>query len=147
MLLFIVSEICFFFGFFWAFLSSSISPNIGIGCTWPPVHIVCFSPWGVPLLNTVILLSSGITVTYAHKALLIGDRIKTITGLIFTVIYGIIFTILQIFEYITSLFTISDTVYGSTFFMLTGCHGFHVLFGTIFLFVCLIRQILYHFTR
>jgi len=147
MLLFIVSEIMFFFAFFWAFFHSSLAPTVEIGSIWPPAGIHPFNPWEVPLLNTIILLSSGATVTWAHHAITSGLRHEAIYGLILTVFLAIIFTILQAYEYLEASFTISDGIYGSTFYMATGFHGFHVIIGTLFLTVCLIRLIRYHFTK
>ena len=105
-----------------------------------------FNPIEIPLLNTLILLCSGATVTYAHHAITAGNKVEAVLGLILTVVLAILFTALQGFEYVSANFTISDGIYGSTFFMATGFHGFHVLIGTIFLFVCLIRLSLDHFT-
>ena len=146
MLLFIVSEIMFFFAFFWAFFSASLAPTIEIGSVWPPEAIHPFNPWDVPLLNTIILLTSGATVTWAHHAITTGVRYEAIFGLILTIDLAVIFTGLQLYEYKEAAFNISDSVYGSTFFMATGFHGFHVIIGTIFLTVCLFRLINYHFT-
>lgn len=147
MCLFIVSELMFFFSFFWSFFHCSLSPAIAIGYVWPPLSIVSLDPWGLPLLNTIILLSSGITVTCCHKAILAGERSATANGLLITILYGILFTFIQAYEYNIAPFSINDSVFGSLFFMLTGFHGFHVLIGTIFLAVCLYRQINYHFIR
>ena len=147
MILFIVSEIMFFFAFFWAYFASSVAPAIEIGSIWPPAGINVLDPFEVPFLNTIILLLSGATVTWAHHAIVSGNRKETILGLIFTVILAVTFTGLQLFEYIDATFKISDGIYGSTFYMATGFHGFHVIIGTIFLSVCLYRQIKYHFTR
>nr|QXN53077.1 cytochrome c oxidase subunit III [Hemerobius simulans] len=146
MILFIVSEVFFFVSFFWAFFHSSLSPSVEIGMMWPPAGITAFNPLEIPLLNTIILLSSGITITWAHHALMSNNYTQTTQGLFFTVILGIYFSILQGFEYIESPFTIADSVYGSTFFMATGFHGLHVLIGTTFLLVCLIRHINFHFS-
>ena len=140
MCLFIVSEIMFFFSFFWSFFHCSLSPSIGIGCIWPPVGILTLDPWGLPLWNTIILLSSGVTITYAHKALICGDRYYTTI-----VCYGLIFTLIQAYEYNIAPFSMNDGVFGSLFFILTGFHGLHVLVGSIFLMVCLYRQVSYHF--
>lgn len=146
-LLFILSEVMFFVSFFWAYFHSSLAPAIEIGGVWPPNGIAVFSPWGVPLLNTYILLYSGVTVTAAHYALVGGDFNSACVGLALTVLYGVIFSFLQYFEYRTATFTIADGVYGSTFYLATGFHGFHVLIGTIFLGVCLVRLISGHFTK
>jgi cytochrome c oxidase subunit 3 len=147
MILFIVSEVMFFFAFFWAFFHSSLAPTIEIGSVWPPLGIEVLNPWDIPLLNTLILLLSGVTVTWAHHSIVAGERKQAIISLTLTVSLGIIFTIFQALEYIEANFTISDSVYGSTFYMATGFHGFHVLIGTIFLSVCLLRLFYKHFTR
>ena len=146
MLLFIVSEVMFFFSFFWAFFHFSTAPSVAIGCTWPPVGIQTLNPWLVPFVNTVILLTSGVTITWAHKALYARLRMETIIALVLTVTLGAIFTGFQGLEYKTSNFNINDSVYGSIFYMATGFHGFHVLVGTIFIVVGLIRHYYYHFT-
>jgi len=146
-LLFIVSEIMFFFAFFWAFFDSSIKPSLMLGGVWPPEGLETLSPWGVPLLNTVILLSSGATVTWAHHAIVAGAKSSAQTGLLLTIVLAIVFTALQVFEYFNAPFSISDGIYGSTFFLATGFHGFHVFIGTCFLTVCLVRLGLNHFTR
>jgi len=147
MILFIVSEVMFFAAFFWAFFHSSLAPAVQIGAVWPPKGIETFSAFGIPFLNTVILLSSGATVTWSHHAILAGNRSEAINGLIATVVLAIIFTGFQGYEYLHASFTISDSVYGSSFYMATGFHGFHVIVGTIFLSVCLIRLINHHFTK
>ncbi len=147
MVLFIVSEIMLFFAFFWAFFHSSLNPVPEIGCVWPPVGIVTMNPWGIPLLNTAILLTSGASLTWAHSALLSKDRLETITGILVTIILSVIFTGFQVYEYLNAPFNITDGVYGSTFYMLTGLHGFHVIVGTIFLAVALYRVIAHHFIR
>jgi cytochrome c oxidase subunit 3 len=147
MILFIISEIMFFFSFFWAFFHSSLVPAIQIGCVWPPKGIKTFNTWGVPFLNTIILLSSGATITVVHYAILSKLRNSANNYLIITIFYGVIFTFFQAYEYISAPFDISDGIFGSTFYLLTGFHGFHVLIGTIFLIVCLYRQLMYHFTR
>jgi cytochrome c oxidase subunit 3 len=147
MILFIVSEIMFFFAFFWAFFHSSFSPIPEIGGVWPPKGITILSPWEIPLLNTILLLSSGATVTWAHHAIVAGDRKQAILGLISTIIFAVIFTLFQVFEYLNAPFSISDSIYGSTFYLTTGFHGFHVFIGTCFLTVCLIRLYNHHFTR
>lgn len=146
MILFIVSEIMFFFAFFWAFFAASLTPTIEVGNIWPPKGINTFNPLEVPLVNTLILLCSGATVTYAHHAITAGLKVEAVWGLVLTVILAIIFTFFQGYEYCTADFNISDGIYGSTFYMATGFHGFHVFIGTCFLTVCLIRLALNHFT-
>nr|YP_007026347.1 cytochrome c oxidase subunit III [Rutilia goerlingiana]AFV08628.1 cytochrome c oxidase subunit III [Rutilia goerlingiana] len=147
MILFILSEILFFVSFFWGFFHSSLSSSIEIGSMWPPLSITPFNPYQIPLLNTVILLTSGISVTWAHHSLMENNFTQTTQGLFFTILLGIYFTILQAYEYIEAPFTIADSVYGSTFFMATGFHGIHVLIGTTFLLMCLIRHLNNHFSK
>jgi len=146
MILFIVSEVMFFFAFFWAFFAASLTPTIEIGNIWPPKGIPTFNAFEVPLVNTLILLCSGATVTYAHHAITAGKKLDAVWGLILTIILALIFTGFQAYEYVTADFRISDGIYGSTFFMATGFHGFHVFIGTCFLTVCLVRLLLNHFT-
>nr|YP_010946341.1 cytochrome c oxidase subunit III [Anaplectoidea varia]WGO57059.1 cytochrome c oxidase subunit III [Anaplectoidea varia] len=146
MILFIVSEIFFFISFFWAFFHSSLSPTIEIGSIWPPIGIMPFNPIQIPLLNTTILLSSGVTVTWAHHSLLENNFNQALQALFFTILLGIYFTILQAYEYIEAPFTIADSIYGSTFFMATGFHGIHVIIGTTFLLTCFLRHYHLHFS-
>jgi heme/copper-type cytochrome/quinol oxidase subunit 3 len=147
MILFIASEVMFFFAFFWAFFWASVAPNIELGGIWPPPGIEVLNAWEVPLLNTVILLTSGVSCTWAHHALAHKDRrLEVLEALTITVVLGVIFTACQAIEYMESTFKLSDGVYGSSFFMATGFHGFHVLVGTTFLFVCLLRAKKDHFT-
>nr|YP_009437864.1 cytochrome c oxidase subunit III [Gastrolina thoracica]ATG33624.1 cytochrome c oxidase subunit III [Gastrolina thoracica] len=146
MILFITSEIFFFISFFWGFFHSSLTPTIEIGMIWPPKGINSFNPIEIPLLNTLILLTSGLTVTWAHHSLMENNYTQGFQGLIMTVTLGIYFTILQAYEYMESPFTIADSIYGSSFFMATGFHGLHVIIGTIFLLTCTIRQYLNHFS-
>lgn len=146
-ILFIISEVFFFLSFFWAFFHRSLSPNIEIGAIWPPLRIIPFNPFQIPLLNTIILITSGVTVTWAHHALIENNHSQTSQRLLITVCLGIYFTILQAYEYIEAPFTIADRIYGSTFFIATGFHGLHVIIGTIFLLICLIRHINNHFSN
>jgi len=146
MVLFIVSEIMFFFGFFWAFFDSSLAPCIEIGAVWPPKGIDVFNPWELPFLNTLILLLSGVSVTWAHHAILVGNRRQSIISLFITIFLAKLFTICQVYEYIHASFTLSDGIYGSTFYLTTGFHGFHVFVGTYMLLVATIRLIKYHYT-
>jgi len=146
-ILFIISEIMFFFAFFWAFFHSSFNPSIAIGGVWPPAGLVVLEYWLVPFLNTVLLLTSGYTVTWAHHSIIWGEKTQALISLSLTIICAIIFTALQGFEYVTAPFSISDGIYGSVFYMATGFHGFHVFIGTCFLTVCLVRLNADHFTR
>lgn len=155
MLLFITSEVMFFVAFFWAYFDPALFPDAAnqvsraevLGGVWPPEGILTFNPFAVPFLNTLILLLSGCTVTWAHHSLLTGDRRNMIRGLLLTVILGVCFTGFQVYEYATAAFTFDRDVYSSVFFMATGFHGFHVIIGTTFLFVCLLRAKAGHFTR
>nr|ALO76325.1 cytochrome c oxidase subunit 3 [Brachynopus latus] len=148
MILFITSEVFFFSQiFFWGFFHSSLSPSIELGMNWPPKSILVFNPTQIPLLNTVILLSSGFTVTWAHHSLMENNYNQTNQSLILTVVLGIYFSILQGYEYIEAPFSMADSVYGASFFMATGFHGIHVLIGTTFLLICLIRQFNNHFSN
>ena len=144
--LFIVSEALFFLAIFWTFFHSSLAPNIELGAQWPPMGIHSINPFELPLLNTIILLSSGVTVTYAHHSVIQGNRKGALYGLIFTLILAVLFTVLQGIEYTVSSFTISDGIYGSCFYFGTGFHGLHVIIGTIFLAVGFWRILAYHFT-
>nr|AGC22288.1 cytochrome c oxidase subunit III [Trachytettix bufo] len=146
MIMFITSEVLFFMSFFWAFFNSSLAVNVELGMMWPPMGIETFNPMSIPLLNTIILLSSGITVTWAHHALMEKNWTQATHSLIITVLLGLYFTALQAFEYNESPFSIADSVYGTTFFMATGFHGIHVIIGTTFLIVCLMRQLKSHFS-
>ena len=147
MVLFIVSEIMFFFAFFWAFFHSSIAPTYNIGGVWPPKAISTINTFTIPLTNTFLLLTSGATVTWAHHALLARAKKHTLVALIFTILLATLFTCLQGLEYVNAPFNISDGVYGSCFYMATGFHGFHVFVGTVALVVSFIRIILNHFTN
>nr|YP_001648666.1 cytochrome c oxidase subunit III [Igernella notabilis]ABW83946.1 cytochrome c oxidase subunit 3 [Igernella notabilis] len=147
MILFIVSEVCLFFSFFWAFFHSSLNATVEIGAVWPPQGTYPLNFFSIPLLNTAILLSSGVTVTVAHFALISGNRQLTVVGLLVTVVLGLIFTVFQGVEYFAAPFAISDSIYGATFFLTTGAHGAHVLIGSIFLLVCLFRAINYQFIK
>ena len=144
--LFIVSEILFFLAIFWAFFHSALSPTVELGAQWPPMGIEAINPFELPLLNTVILLSSGVTVTYAHHSLIQGNRSGALYGLVATVILAIVFTLLQGIEYTVSSFTISDGAFGSCFYFGTGFHGLHVMIGTAFIAVGLWRVLAYHST-
>jgi cytochrome c oxidase subunit 3 len=147
MILFIASEVMFFVAWFWAFFDGALFPSAINGAVqWPPKGIEVLNPFSFPLLNTFILLCSGTTVTWAHHALLHGDRDGLKKGLICTILLGILFTSIQGWEYYHAPFAFKGSIYGATFFMATGFHGFHVIIGTIFLTVCLIRAFAGDFT-
>nr|YP_010881095.1 cytochrome c oxidase subunit 3 [Moerckia flotoviana]QDE10613.1 cytochrome c oxidase subunit 3 [Pallavicinia lyellii]WIA66597.1 cytochrome c oxidase subunit 3 [Moerckia flotoviana] len=146
MIPFIVSEVMFPLASFRAFSHPPLAPTVEIGAIWPPKGISVLDPWGIPFLNTLILLSSGAAVTWAHHAILAGLKQQAVYALIATVSLALVFTGFQGIEYVEAPFTISDGTYGSTSFPATGFHGFHVIIGTIFLIICGIRQYLGHFT-
>lgn len=164
MILFIASEIMFFVGWFWAWFDFSLFPaSIVVGsdgsvenligqagaaaaAQWPTKGIEVIDPFAFPLLNTLILLCSGTTVTWAHHSLIHGDRQGLIRGLWLTIILGLTFSSIQAYEYAEAPFAFKGLNYGAAFFMATGFHGFHVLIGTIFLIVCLVRAYKGHFT-
>lgn len=154
MVLFIASEVMFFSAWFWAFFDASLFADEVIqfarveanGGQWPPTSIETFDPWHLPLLNTVILLTSGATVTWAHHALREGNKKHLVQGLFLTCALGALFTGVQAYEYAHAPFGFADGIYPSTFFMATGFHGAHVIIGTVFLLVCLGRAMADHFT-
>ncbi|PRX38293.1 cytochrome c oxidase subunit 3 [Meinhardsimonia xiamenensis] len=152
-LLFIVSEVMFFAAWFWTFFKHALYPMHPEGLSpkvdgvWPPEGIQTFDPWHLPLINTLILLCSGAAVTWAHHALVHGnDRKGLINGLALGIFLGAMFTVLQAYEYAHAGFGFAGNIYGATFFMATGFHGAHVIIGTIFLTVCLIRALKGDFT-
>ena len=157
MLLFIASEIMFFAAWFWAFFDVALYPGANspeltgridvLDGMFPPQDIALINPFGVPLLNTLILLASGGTITWAHHALKSNDRKNFLIFLAITILLGIIFTGFQAYEYMVAEFSIDEGIYPSTFYMATGFHGFHVLVGTLFLAVCWMRGRAGHFTQ
>lgn len=138
-ILFILTEVMFFAAFFWAFFHSSLAPTHEIGSIWPPKGIEIIEAFKLPLVNTALLLTSGVSVTWAHHEIVNGTKNNAKDGILLTIILAFIFTALQIIEYSHSSFKISDSVYGSAFFLATGFHGLHVLIGSIFLAVCWYR--------
>jgi len=154
MILFIASEVMFFVAWFWAYFDGFFNQEAheqyariaAMGPTWPPTGVELFNPWHLPLFNTLILLTSGTTVTWAHHALLHKDKRGLVWGLVITVLLGLLFTACQVMEYSEAGFQYTGNLYGATFFMATGFHGFHVIIGTIFLAVCLIRAMRDSFT-
>nr|ALO64734.1 cytochrome c oxidase subunit III [Nomada fabriciana] len=146
MILFIISELFFFISFFWTYFHMSISPDFEIGQLWPPKMINYFNPYDIPLLNSIILISSGLTVTWSHHSLLNKNYKNTLISLFLTIILGIYFSMLQMFEYLESSFCLNDSVYGSIFFMSTGFHGLHIIIGTSMLLIVFIRLMKNHFS-
>jgi cytochrome c oxidase subunit 3 len=154
MILFIASEVMFFVAWFWAYFNTALFPDLATDVgriafthgVWPPKGIQTFDPWHLPLLNTLILLTSGTTVTWAHHALLEGDRKGLVRGLALTIVLGLTFTCVQAYEYAHAAFNFKGNIYGATFFMATGFHGAHVIIGSIFLIVCLMRALKGQFT-
>ena len=143
--LFLVSEVMFFFSFFWAFFYLALNPSLEIGGVWPPTGIIPMSATGIPLLNTVLLVWSGFTLTYAHNRLIAQDLSRHLLGMLWTLLLGVIFLGLQAYEYWVAQFDISDGVYGSCFYLLTGFHGLHVILGFVFLLVNTVRASAWHF--
>lgn len=146
MVLFIASEVMFFAAFFWAYFHSALFPTEASGSVWPPKGIIPFDPFHLPYFNTLILLLSGTTVTWAHHALLENNRKEVLQGLALTIFLGITFTCIQAFEYASAKFALKDGIYPSTFYLATGFHGVHVCIGTIFLMVCWWRAYNHEFT-
>lgn len=145
-LLFILSEIMLFFSLFWTFFNGSLSPAIEIGHTYPPLGIISMDYKTLPLLGSTLLLASGFILTLSHHAIILGNKEITLIHLIFTILLGSFFLILQISEYKYAEFDFSDSVFGSIFFLTTGLHGLHVFVGVLFLFVALIRIYFDNFT-
>ena len=145
MVLFIASEVMFFVAWFWAYFNAALFPSEALQGQWPPPGVQTFDPWDLPFLNTLILLMSGVTVTWAHHALREGQRRQLLQGLAFTILLGIAFTGFQAYEYSHAAFGFAEGIYPSTFFMATGFHGFHVIIGTVFLIVCFFRAWAGHF--
>jgi len=144
---FIISEVVFFLSFFWSFFYFSFNPSFVLGGVWPPKFLVILNPYTIPLLNTAVLLTSGVTITWCHHAIVAGDKKEAVFSLFLTLALAVYFTSLQYYEYIHAPFNISDSVYGSIFYLMTGFHGLHVIIGTLFLFVCFGRLLYNHFTR
>jgi len=137
--LFIVSEVFFFLSFFWGFFHNRLSPSVEIGLNWPPVGISPFNPFQIPLLNTIVLLSSGVIITWSHHALIENKITVRKLSLFITLLLGVYFTLLQWIEYKEAFFCISDSVFGSRFFLATGFHGIHVLVGSGFIMATMAR--------
>ena len=144
--IFVASEALFFAAIFWAFFHSALAPDIEIGGVWPPFGIEPIDAYELPLLNTMILLSSGAFVTYSHHCLIKGRRNGALNGLLVTILLGLLFTYFQYQEYLTSTFTIADGIFGTTFYFATGFHSFHVMLGVLFLVASFKRMYNYKFT-
>ena len=147
MALFIASEVMFFGAFFWAFFNASLAPTEAMGNVWPPKGVHTLDPFDLPYLNTLLLLLSGTTITWAHHSLLEGDYEDMKQKLLFTIFLGFAFLGVQMYEYAHASFAFKGGIYPSTFYMATGFHGFHVFVGAVFLAVCYFRTRLGHFTR
>ena len=160
-ILFIMSEVMFFSAWFWSFFKHAMYPmgenSPMVDGVWPPAGIETFDPWHLPLINTLILLCSGAAATWAHHALVHEENREDIEekalhggimkwGLLIAIALGAIFTVFQAYEYGHAAFSFSGNIYGANFFMATGFHGFHVIVGTIFLAICLLRVMKGHFT-
>ena len=145
--LFIVSELMAFLSIFWAYFHSSLSPAVEIGGTWPPFGINTLDPFAIPLLNTILLLSSGAFITYAHHALIQGNRKNAILGTFLTIVFAVVFTGLQYYEYVEADFSIADSVFGTVFFCSSGLHGLHVIIGTLFIAVQFFRLLFHQITK
>jgi cytochrome c oxidase subunit 3 len=148
---FIMSEVMFFAAWFWSFFKHAMYPmgpaSPAVDGVWPPAGIETFDPWHLPLINTLILLLSGATLTWAHHALVHENNRQDVKwGLILTVALGVIFTGFQAYEYSHAAFGFGGNIYGANFFMATGFHGAHVIIGTVFLAVCLMRLQMGHFS-
>lgn len=158
MIMFIASEVMFFSAWFWTFIKHAMYPMVsdiadatvatayGADGVWPPAGIETFDPWHLPLINTLILLTSGCAATWAHHAVQEDDRDGLKWGLVIAVLLGVLFTMTQAYEYSHAAFGFSGDIYAASFYMATGFHGFHVIIGTIFLAVCLLRVMKGHFT-
>lgn len=138
-IIFIISEIFFFLRIFWCYLHIYLNTRIELGQNWPPLGLIIFNYLDVPLLNTILLLSSGVSVTWCHYSILNNKLNDRKIRILLTILLGLIFRIFQLYEYKEAIFTIRDSVYGSIFFIGTGFHGLHVLIGSLFLLINFIR--------
>nr|WAN81382.1 cytochrome c oxidase subunit III [Anaticola crassicornis] len=146
-IMFIASEVMFFFSFFFGYFFLALSPDVSVGSTWPPVSIVPVDYSHIPMLNTVILLSSGVSMTWSHHSLIAGNSSETKIGLLLTIIQGVVFSVIQFMEYYDCSFSVADSAFGSLFFISTGFHGIHVIIGSIFLMVSFTRLLKNHLSN
>nr|AHA52517.1 cytochrome c oxidase subunit III [Eumacrocentrus sp. QL-2013] len=147
MFLFILSELMFFISFFWTYFHMYLSPSIEIGNYWPSFNLMIFNPYNIPLLNTLLLLSSGFSITWCHYSIMNKNYINSVFSIMMTILLGILFSMFQYMEYNESFFSISDSIYGSIFYMATGFHGLHVLIGSLFILVSMKRLLENHFSN
>jgi len=147
MVLFILSEVMFFFSFFWGLFHLGSMPAVTLGGVWPPLGIETLDPLGLPLLNTLILLASGVCTVYAHRAIIAGLKVDAMNGILGAIVYGLLFSYCQFVEYSLCNFAINDSAYGSVFFVATGFHGLHVIIGSILLWASYVRLVKDHFSR
>nr|UIF91941.1 cytochrome c oxidase subunit III [Crenidorsum sp.] len=138
-MMFILSEVCFFSSFFWAYFYYSLSPDFGLGMAWPPMGIEVVDYLGIPFLNTLILLGSGVFITWCHHSIINFNLLGAKLSLALCVFLGIYFLLVQMYEYFHMSFSFSESVFGCSFFILTGFHGFHVLVGLLYIIVNLFR--------
>ena len=151
-IMFITSEVMFFVAWFWTFFKHALYPmtegSPKIDGVWPPAGIETFNPWHLPIINTLILICSGALATWAHHAIAEeGDNKTMAKALAGAIALGMLFTVFQAFEYSEAAFSYTGNIYGASFFMATGFHGFHVIIGTIFLIVCMIRAMQGKYTK
>lgn len=146
-IIFMISETFFFSAFIWAYFYIALNPTVHIGGLWPPLGIKAIDPWTVPLFNTIVLLSSGATVTWSHNAFISEDRKNALQSLLLTIGLGWTFSLLQYWEYKESSFTLSDSAYGTVFFSTLSLHALHIWIGSIWLMVCWIRLFNYQITN
>lgn len=133
--LIILSEVFFFFRFFWAFLHNALAPAVEVGCQWPPLGVTPVNPLTWPLFNSIVLLTSGGLANIAYLNIMIGNVSGSVANINWAIRAGILFSLVQLREYKAAAFTIADSVFGSSFFTLTGFHGLHVLVGTLILYI------------
>lgn len=137
--LFVISEACIFFSLFFAYFYNSLIPSVEIGSIWPPTGIITLNYKAIPLINTAILFFSGVAITASHNYLISNNKSLALFYLFLTIFLGSIFSAFQYYEYLNAFFTLTDSFFGSSFFLLTGFHAFHILCGTLFLLIAFLR--------